>query len=396
MNRIIIYKIQEKITVHSFYMLLILFIFFSLYSCITPFEPEIDEGVQYLNIDGSIVKGRDIQKIVVSRSTSINERSFNPVEGCNVVVIDDTGVRFEFTDDEKGVYTAEINDNDLQFNKSYKLQVTTPSGDVYESQYEKLNENPPVDSVYYITETKYSIEDDEDIKGLQFYIDLKASENEPRYYRWNIVETWEYHARYPIDKYFDGENVYWFPNYDSLYYCYSTDGVDGLFSSSTINLQKNEKKKIHLHFVSGNTTKLSVKYSILVRQYSLSEGAYNYWNQKKIDLMESNGMYTTQPAQSISNFKNINNPNEIILGYFWASSETQKRIFFRGPFEGYFKWGCELDTFKIEEYWERNIIVYIQYDPILSINYTTDNYCFDCRESGGSIEKPDFWDNDEQ
>jgi hypothetical protein len=41
----------------------------------------------------------------------------------------------------------------------------------------------------------------------------------------------------------------------------------------------NEKKKIPLSYISGESEKLNVKYSILVKQFALSDGAFDFWNK---------------------------------------------------------------------------------------------------------------------
>jgi hypothetical protein len=160
-----------------------------------------------------------------------------------------------------------------------------------------------------------------------------------------------------------------------------------------LNLVKNEKKRIPLHYVLPTSGKLDVKYSCMVYQYALSEKAYNYWHQKKIDLQESEGLYTTQPGQSKSNIVNINDPEETILGYFWASSRTEKRIFFGGPFENYRIPKCVLDTLggpPTEPPYPAYF--WLLGTSISSLYLVGHQRCFDCRSKGGTLTKPDFWE----
>jgi hypothetical protein len=139
-----------------------------------------------------------------------------------------------------------------------------------------------------------------------------------------------------------------------------------------------------------------------MQQYSLSKGAYNYWNQKKVDLLETGGMYTTQPGQPVSNIRNVNDPEEVVLGYFWASEKTEKRFFN----QSYRPYDYDCDLILIEEYmshfsddslyWERNPdTIFVFYDPESEDppKTTINKYCFDCRELGGSIIRPEFWDD---
>lgn len=387
-------------------------IIISLSQCITPFDPEISESADLINIDGSIVKGREVQKVVVSRSTSLQEKAFIPVKNCEVYVTDNAGNRFDFSASKNGIYTTRIDEVFLETGNFYQLHVITESGDIYESDFDTISVNPPVENLHFVSETKHPLNSTNEIKSLQLYIDLKESEGASRYYRWIIDETWEHHAKYPISLFYvRGEettsafpdSLYWSGLYTNIYYyCYDSSTTTGLYLSNTLYLEKNEYKRIPLQFVNRGSIKISKKYSCLINQYSLTEDAYNYWNQKKIDLLESGGMYSKQPAQAISNIHNRHNPDEIVLGYFWASEIAKRRFFYEGSYLPYFIDTCRLDSFKIEDYpFNDPTTAYDPYyrDTIFIIEeykdyYTTNNAgCFDCREQGGTTKKPGYWPN---
>ncbi len=133
-----------------------------------------------------------------------------------------------------------------------------------------------------------------------------------------------------------------------------------------------------------------------MQQYALSEGVFNYWQQKKVELQESGGLYTTQPAQTISNIVNVNNPDETVLGYFWTSTKSEKRIYYDGPFENKIFYDCpkeELDTTPSAFPWGPSYPIYYYIEnPYFDIKITALARCFDCRMHGGTLEKPEFWD----
>ena len=113
--------------------------------------------------------------------------------------------------------------------------------------------------------------------------------------------------------------------------CWKTKDVTGLYSASTINLSENRIKKVPLHFVESNSPKLSVKYCATIKQYALNADAYDYWYEKERELNESGNIYTIQPSQPKSNIHNINNPDELVMGFFWVASCTVKRVFVKSP-----------------------------------------------------------------
>lgn len=360
--------------------------------CQIPYEAEIDEKTGLLSVEGSVVKGDSIQTIIISRSTSLYTPHFDPVNGCVIIVEDELGNTFSFQGKDDGVYKAEISQDDLVYGRNYRLVIITPDGKRYESDHEQLNKGAPVDSVYAIREQKYNAGDDEELDGVQFYLDLKGSESDSRYYRWGLTETWEYNSISYFDSIKYGELSPAAYNEDKfeLFYCWKTKSIPGLYSSSTVNLTSNQKKKIPLHYVSGKTDRLGVKYSVLVEQYSLNEGAYNYWNRTKIESEDLGGLHTQQPGQTQSNITNVADINEVVLGYFWVSAKTEKRVFIKPP-GGVFinKLYCEI----VPVDWENASypLYLIVLNPAGDMA-TSDARCLNCLLRGGTNNKPDFWD----
>jgi hypothetical protein len=388
--------------------------------CIDPFNPDVSEPINLLTVDGSIIKGRETQSIIIKKSIAINDTGFIEVENCQVKVVDDQSNEFLFEEGEEGEYTSEIDDERLVINRSYRLIIETPEGERYESTPEIMHESPPIDTVYYHIEEDYSLNSNEEFSGLRFYIDLKAKEEGSRYFRWIIDETWELRMPLIAEYAIIGDSTYIMPPHfdpvwgyvqqrlvadpiiikidEPIHICWKNLVFKGMFLENTLNLSKNEKEKIPLHFVRGKSEKLRVKYSINVQQYALSEGAFNYWQQKKVELQESGGLYTTQPAQTMSNIVNVNNPDETILGYFWTSTKSEKRIYYDGPFENKIFYDCPPDTISISPFtfpWGPSYPIYYYILPgsFNLLQITSLARCFDCRMHGGTLEKPEFWDN---
>jgi hypothetical protein len=393
-------------------------------SCVTPFVPEYNGEENLLVVEASLIKGNKTQVIKISRSSSINLPKsqyfqLNPVSNCQVKIVDDSGTEFAFTDKSNGRYEAVIDDAQLSYDTQYKLQITTPTGENYESGYEGIVETAPVDSIYYITENQYNtLLNDYSIEGAQFYIDLDAPDDASQYYRWQIEETWEVHSVNKISGVYDGKSVkvvVW-PS-DSLFYCWKTKLANGIYTSSTVALSHNNIKQIPLHFKEKSSPELGIKYCATVRQYALSKDAYDYWSQKESELFESDQLYTSQPNQVKSNIFNTKDPEEIVLGYFWVSSCTLKRIFLEHPFGA---GGEEPDicktltvcTDQLGAELEKTLLNSINYyksrysdfpKPPVYIYFTNPNcyniaktrYCIDCRlmsaYTPATTKKPDFW-----
>ena len=144
---------------------------------------------------------------------------------------------------------------------------------------------------------------------------------------------------------------------------------------------------------------MKIKYSLLVKQYSLSNEAYDYWFQLQKQSQESGGLYETQPARVSGNISNVNDNEEVVLGFFNASSVTEKRIFVAESFNfGIYDARCTLDTIGPD----RPLHSYTLYPVyLISLNEIMGRgppygvgygICFDCRKGGGKTEKPYFWE----
>lgn len=375
-------------------------------ACIEEFDPEIKDYNDILVIDGTLIKGDSIQEVVISKSTQLYGPEFKPVSACVVMIIDNSEQEFIFEETKKGIYTSAIPDNLLSYDSQYQLSVRTPDGNEYLSGFETISESSPIDSIYYITE-EYQSSSEQFEEGLQFYADLKAPDEATKNYLWTLEETWEIRTVYDIDGFWD-KTSYKLPLYsprDSLSYCWSTEPINHYYTSSTENLVVNEKKKIPLNFVGGISPKLNFLYSLLVKQYSLSDKAYKYHSQNNFATAGSEQLYQTQPGQSRSNIHNINNPEELVLGYFWASSYSERRLIFRGPLTTTHA-DCDNLVLCIPKMGQTLLQLFrglgrdmylvamnfspTQSDSVVLWAYPKNQICIDCRFEGGSTKKPDF------
>jgi hypothetical protein len=275
-----------------------------------------------------------------------------------------------------------------------------------------LLESAPVDSLYGIKEYHYSsVTGQETSGGIQYYVDLDAPEDASRYYRWVLEETWEEHSEDEIWGVYDGLNINLFYPRDSLYTCWKTKDVTGLYSVSTILLSENRIKKIPLHFVESTSPKLDIKYCATIKQYALNADAYDYWYQKEKELNESGNIYTSQPNQPKSNIHNTNNPDEQVEGFFWVASCSIKHAFVKKPFSGppNFEKSCAYVVCFIESTNYTEIVTIIKQnistfadiipDPPVYISLRQNTQylvvltpqCVDCRLLGG-VALPDFWE----
>ncbi len=368
-------------------------------SCIKRYFPESQiHFVSKLVINGSISADEPNQEIVVSESSSPDNPVFTPVSGCIVKIEDETGNSFPFTEStEAGHYAGTFEGFAVIVGSPYRLSVKTPEGKQYLSKWEKLLPCPAVDSVYSEFESKPTTDPKITEDGLQFYIDFKADKNYGHYFRWQIEETYEYHSTFPLNRWRD-ENLQYHdlvkPDYTN-FVCYKTANLGEIFVLSTEGFATNSYKKFKLHFVNNLTQRLQHQYSILVRQYSLSKEAYQYWETLKKNNQESVDLFGRQPANVIGNIYNANDTTEKALGYFSVSTMNSKRIMIRSVPGISFDKVFYCKAIPIDAPLPPDGAIYFAWADLNGekVLGTTNEDCIFCELLGGTTVKPAYWDD---
>ncbi|HJX70376.1 MAG TPA: DUF4249 domain-containing protein [Bacteroidales bacterium] len=375
------------------------------FACIEPFTPDIAEYQDLMVINGSITDQAGYHNVDVSCTSSFNDPVPRPERNCNVRAYDDKGNIFQYDEVSPGIYRCWIDKQYLIPYTRYRVEVITSDGILYQSDWDVMLPCADIEKVYYeVSEEAPSNPLLSPFPGLQFFINTTEMPDRVSNYRWELRETWEYHSTYGQGDYYDGEIHYVeSDNYaDSLVYCWRSGPVKEIFTMSTRSFASNKITRGFLNFVSNQTDRLSVKYSLLVKQYSLSDSAFEYWSRMQRLIQESGGLYETQPIRITGNIRNPNDPDETVLGFFWASAEKKTRIFYQRGFE------FPVVEPPCQRYYltEDALMEYLQqFDeesyPIFLINTTmtpegpwdaADQTCFDCTKRGGTLIKPDFWE----
>ncbi|HRG10996.1 MAG TPA: DUF4249 family protein, partial [Cyclobacteriaceae bacterium] len=64
-----------------------------------------------------------------------------------------------------------------------------------------------------------------------------------------------------------------------------------------------------------NSERFYSKYSALVKQQSLTEGAYSYWKQVKKTNQDLGTIFGPLPSEVIGNIQSLSDPKERVIGY---------------------------------------------------------------------------------
>lgn len=370
---------------HALYFLLkcgLLIVFFN--SCTQSFIPpsQIKSNIDCLVVDGTIISGQDSTIINLSRTQNLNDSiyKFPPETGAQVSVLGENGDIYALTEQNSGKYV--IAALDLNNNEKYQLKIITTNGKVYLSDAAPVKQTPPIDSVTWSF----------DKNGVTIYVNTHDPQDDTRYYRWDCIETWKYESAYQSSIEIDtnGYLVARPPAHD-IYHCWRTLPLSEITIASSEKLSNDIIYHDPVLTIPVGSQKLSIEYSLLVRQFAITKDAFAYWRNQKLNTEQLGTVFGPQPFQLTGNVHCTTNPSEPVLGFISACIEQKQRIFISNeslPYWNYYaQAGCFLDTARNAGDLGANMPVY----QVLAGILISSPECVDCRVQGGTTVKPSFW-----
>lgn len=325
------------------------------WGCIDLIELEGTRQPGQLVISGRVSNSKGPHIVHISRSAE-SDRVSLPLGRVRVKVVDEFGQEGIFNEQWEGRYVLEPNRMQFITGRSYFLDVELPDGSRYRSQPERL---PSIEGSLSIR-NEFSA----DTRFALVYGDTETSPTDSAFFlKWDIEELFEFvptdfpdpFGSIPPNCY-----VFTYPQQRVLVF----DG--GINPTQEIKDQLIIKRRLDWTFFS--------RHMFSVYLSALNENAYDYW--KKVDLLiQRNGsIFDPPPAAVPGNLYNVNDPEEVVLGFFEASSmlDTARVMVLRGelPFDP---------------------LPYCEYDRTTPIDRYPDG-CVNCLElKNSSLNRPGYF-----
>jgi hypothetical protein len=375
-------------------------------NCTKPYTPSaITKAPNYLVVEGVINTGsNDSTLIKLSRTVPLNAGvGTTPELGATVTIQSDNNQSYSLHDLGNGMYKS---DNlTLDNTHKYRLNINTSDSKNYISDYLVPVPTPPIDSVGFTIKSN----------GVQLYANTHDPNNSTHYYRWDYIETWQFHSEYFSSYISNGTEIVQRDPSQYIYDCWGNSISNDIVLGSSAKLTKDVIYQNPIAFVESTSEKIETRYSILVKQYALSSAGYNYFEQLRQNTEELGGIFDPQPSQLTGNVHCTTDATIPAIGYVTAGTIQQKRIYINagqlpGSWRTTYPYNCEQDTAllfnpksKINEVQEYLVpltssflitqadygipagpapVGYLYSDPI----------CVDC-SLRGTVTKPSFWIN---
>jgi len=332
-------------------------------ACIDEIKLNVDTEQRALVVDGFVTDSLGDFQLKLSQSSVIgigNDNILDPIPGAKVNLMDTDGGRYPYVELEAEAGIYELTQFKAQRDKAYFIDIVLLNGKHYQSKPSRLRSNSKIDGTSYdVSENTYrnNIGDlvTEDIISLKIDTDVRAADLPP-FLRWRVE------GEYVIRE-VGGFNL-------NPKRCFVTNNLDknvvSVFDARELSdgtLKNQEIASTLLNF------RFTEQFCFHISQYSISEDEFDYWNNIKQVTQIDGSLFDPPPGTVVGNIFNVNDPDEVPVGYFSVAS-----IFFLRDFVN----GDELGSAIAPKCGRRG-----------QIPFGCDN-CLNLNNS--SIEVPDYWE----
>lgn len=314
----------------------LIYLFFLIpFSCIDPYQVDVPEGEQLLTIEGIISTGPGPHAITLTRSAtygSIFEGLIRPVSLATVVVRDNEGnVTFLTEGDEaKGTYFTPASFS-AEVGRSYTLQILTAEGKVYTSTPERVESVPPIASLEVRTVTIPTQGSEVPRSGVQLIAEVRDPADQNNFYYWrNGPAVYILETRPDL---FTPRPTPQNPNRtpqpkDCCIQCFRSEvsNNQSLFVVNDDNFN-GLTARVPAAFIEDDGLRFVNTFRMDLKQYSISQGAFRFLRLVKQQAEISGSIFDPPPATIRGNMISLDNPDEVVLGYFMAGGEATRRIY---------------------------------------------------------------------
>lgn len=383
-------------------------------SCVYDYNPQIEGEGGYVIVEGDIVIG-DISSIKLSYSWTLvdtlatSEERMTVLYGSRMHIEDSNGGRYENRINlpagalyDPATITSPYGNFDMRTadpSLEYRLVIENSRG-TYVSSWGKAVSGGQIDSLSYRIS--------EDHTSMDILVSTHSSDPQGGYYRWSVNETWEYHAmanalfKYVVIAPGEGE-ILPLPDEERTYRCWSNSRRPEIMTGSTMDLKEDRLVDHVLYTLNYQDERMSVMYSPEVLQMRIPEDAYRYWAVMDRNSHDVGGLFSPEPSELRGNVVNLDNPDEMVLGYVGVMSIVRKKMYIDNSLVRFYRnlnpdWP-ELDTLRNPaDYWlayhvgKRPAYEVFDENTGALIGYEWwPSRCLDCRMKGGTLTKPEDW-----
>ena len=242
------------------------------------------------------------------------------ITDAKVIIKDDLGDSALLQWVSDGTYQSVDSNFTGSVGRSYTLIIHLSNGKTYVSKPEIISPVPPIDSVTVVYDSTYIA----GVRPTQLIVSLNAHDpaGVKNFYRWTSLgyiprKSWGKLCNFP------------YPWCSDPYSCFCFALCEQFISNDQITILSDQfidgQQIVHQPVFYSPVYWTGTHY-IEVKQFSISQGAYIFWQQYLEQTNRTGSILDPLPSSLIGNIYNAADSNDLALGYFEASDVFTKKI----------------------------------------------------------------------
>ena len=386
---------------------------FSVTACIYPYTPELDEAPEgILAVDANITIG-DVSTVRLGGLYSLypSEISQSPnFSDAKVWLEDDAGgtYRGDLAYGGNSVYGGyyvdlrapvfNIDTENAPGDRRYRLFIEA-LGATYTSDWSDVGEPPVISDIQFLA-------DDENVTVA---VSLEGGPDATGYALLSFDETWRFHVDY-IPQYTVTPRIDWSGNWtisvedtgpdQSKYFCWRSLDNQRSYPVDYTSMTGAGVTNWPLHKFLRTDSRNHQRYCVNVKARTISKSTYRFLKNLEDTSSGGDNLFTPTPGEIASNMHCESDPDRMVLGYVIFSKCVSKRGWLDSRYLKYRPGSAYVLQ------WITPDLYKMYYDSGFTVLDYTDTpregegpygwgppQCYDCVAAGGTLTRPDFWED---
>jgi hypothetical protein len=292
-----------------------------IWGCIDEIGLNVDTEVRTVVVDGFVTDSLGDFELSLSYSSVIgigNDNILDPIGGATVILLDDMGGSYPYTSSEEELGIYRLSGFKALRDRSYFIDIVLSDGKHYQSQPAKVRSSSTIDDVSYVVEERSFRNNIGELiteERIAVNIATNISEAEERpFLRWRVEGEYQLQEGYPGAL--------------NLRRCYIKNNLDindiKVVDGSEINGPQLFGQEI---VETAYDFRFADQFCFHIYQFSISQDEFEYWNNIKEIIDISGGLFDPPPGTVIGNIINVDDVDDVAVGYFSVASVYFTREF---------------------------------------------------------------------
>ncbi len=369
-----------------------------LIACREEFNPNIDAtDTNLLVVEGFISIDGQLSEIKLTRTSNLDETGFRMVTGSLIELRGERTGFWQFSENVAGTYSLSAI---LPAGQKYILRIRLNNNDEYVSDMMQPLIAPEIDELTWRKSDS----------GVSIRASTQGSEDS-QYFLWQYEEDWIYRSAIGTAYRYDNDikAMVEVTPLNDVSRCWNENRVQRIVIENAARFSGNTISDKEVNLIPNFSEKLGVRYSILVRQMAIDRKAFEFWEIMRKNTEDIGGIFSPLPSLIGGNIKKVGDENISAIGYISMGVIADKRIYINSAdvapwpvrIPEYFGCVARPDTIRQRDYEEIFSAgdpmpvepIFGGTSPFPTAFRAASKFCVDCRERGGTIIRPDFWEN---